>query len=498
MSFEYRQDGAVAKSETRNDFMDQNVKGTKFDFAGGSRPLKSHVDDWQNGELETEFKSSGIAHKIICKPAQDATRNGFTISIPSNPKLQEQYQKALDDLNINNKLEQELEYRNLYGDGYLSIGVEEESTTGILSGSNNESDNKQLYNPIDLDNITRVAFLHPFGSNNVEEVQLGTNPMEQDYLREDKLVLKEPQKAPNIDKFGNVISNGSEQEKIVIDSSRYCHMALDKLEQDTFGTSMLNRCKDAIQTMDSALFSCIKLVREYNLKVYKSRSLTSEPDPKVRQQLHNMLDYGVRTASIMAIAQDEDVENVSSNVNGIQALYDFAWQNLASACGIPKSVLTGEQSGTLAGASQDVINYYDMVKSIQENDLKPQIMYITRLLMLSSDVCGGVLDPDSIQWDIKFTPLWSTDDKTRSEAMYNITRSASLLVSGGMATPDQAVEFIKALSNNNNLNTIKPDDNDDSDKTDGMEFTKKDLADYEQELADIKDKIDSKKAVDKK
>ena len=118
--------------------------------------------------------------------------------------------------------------------------------------------------------------------------------------------------------------------------------------------------------------------------------------------------------------------------------------------------------------------------------------------MLSSDVCGGTIDPDSFQWDIKFTPLWSTDDKTRSEAMYNITRSASLLVSGGMATPDQAVEFIKALSNNNNLNTIKPDDTENSDKTDGMEFTKKDLADYERELADIKDKTDSKKAVDKK
>lgn len=496
MSFEYRQDGVSSNPETRNDFMDQAVKGTPFDFAGGSRPLISHVEDWTHEELEKEFKSSGIAHKIICKPAQDATRNGFTISIPSDPKLQELYQKALDDLNINNKLEQELEYRNLYGDGYLSIGIEEESSIG---GTDRTSDNEQLYNPINTENIARVAFLHPFGSNNVQEVQLGTNPMEPNYLREDKLVINQPQKAPEIDKTGNVIPTGTEQEKIVIDSSRYCHTSLDKLEQDAFGTSLLNRCKDAIQTMDSALFACIKLVREYNLKVYKSRTLTSQPDPKVREQLHTMLDYGVRTASIMAIAPDEDVENVSSNVNGIQALYDFAWQNLASACGIPKSVLTGEQSGTLAGASQDVINYYDMVKSIQENDLKPQIMYITRLLMLSSDVCGGVLDPDSLQWDIKFTPLWSTDDKTRSEAMYNITRSASLLVSGGMATPDEAVEFIKALSNNNNLNVIKPDD-EKSNKTDSMTFTKKELAEYEKDLADIKKRMDSKskKTVDEK
>ena len=474
MSFVYKSDSALSKdsSTSRNDFMDLNVKGTSLDYAGGSRPLplEDHVNEWNQDELEAEFKSSGIAHKIVSKPAQDATRNGFRLIIPEEPELQDKYQNELEKLNLQKRFEEELEYRALYGDGFLSIG------TTVEQGTEN------IYDPIDVNNLATVEYVHAFGhTSRIKDVQLGTNPLKNDYLKEIKLLVDPPKKAAKVSKNGEVSGEETEENTLVIDSTRYFRTSLDKLEGDKWGTSVLNRCRDAIQTMDTALFANIKLARNFNLKVYKSRKLAQTSDPKIRRQYHDELAMGLTTSSIIAIDNDEDFSNVSTNVNGIDSIYTFAWQNLASACGIPKSILTGEQSGTLAGASQDVINYYDGIRAIQEEVLKPQLIYLTRLLMYSTKIADGVIDPDSIKWSIEFPPLWSADDKTQSETFLNISKSIQTLISCGAIGPTEASDILKAQSNNGNISAIQGEQDSAIEPT----LSKKDIKEYTDMLDEI-------------
>ena len=118
-----------------------------------------------------------------------------------------------------------------------------------------------------------------------------------------------------------------------------------------------------------------------------------------------------------------------------------------TASNIPKSVLTGEQSGTLAGAGQDVQNYYDSVKALQEQILKPEIMNIVRLLMYSKEF-GGYLDPDSLEWHIEFNPLWTPDDKTQSETLVNHANAAGTLVTNGIFAPDEVRNMFNGQGNN--------------------------------------------------
>lgn len=479
MSFQYRNDSAIAPSEkaTRNDFMDLNVKGTGLDYAGGSRPMSSneHVEKWDQDELETEFKSSGIAHKIISKPAQDATRNGFRLVIPEEPELQDKYQSELEKLNLQKRFEEELEYRALYGDGFLSIG------TTVVDGKEN------IYDPINVDNLATVEYVHAFGhTDKIKDVQLGTNPLRDDYMKEVKLIVEAPKKAAKVSKTGEVSGEETEDNDLVIDSTRYFRTSLDRLEGDKWGTSILNRCRDAIQTMDTALFANIKMARNFNLKVYKSRRLAQTSDPKIRRQYHDELALGLTTSSLIAIDNDEDFSNVSTNVNGIDSIYTFAWQNLASACGIPKSVLTGEQSGTLAGASQDVLNYYDGIRAIQEEVLKPQLMYLTQLLMHSSQIADGSLDPDSIKWSIEFPPLWSADDKTQSETFLNISKSIQSLIACGAIGPTEASDILKSQSNNGNISAIQGE----QDSSDNVGITKKDIKEYTDMLNEVQNDTD--------
>ena len=112
---------------------------------------------------------------------------------------------------------------------------------------------------------------------------------------------------------------------------------------------------------------------------------------------------------------------------------------------IPKSVLTGEQAGTLAGASQDVINYYDGIKAIQNNLLKPEIEQITRLLMYAN---GD--NPDELDWKIVFNPLQSTDDKTNSEILLNKANAYSTLISTTVLDPDEVHQIFEGQDNDPN------------------------------------------------
>lgn len=450
---EYRTDSAPVPPKAdskggvavRNDFMDANVRGTKFDIAGSQRPLvDNHSDIWDNEELLSEYKNSGIAHKIVTKPAQDATRNGFRIIIPDNPELQDKYQKAVDNLNLRAKLTEELIYRALYGDGFLSIGI------------NTTSKNEQLYDPINYETLDSIAFIHAFGADNVKEVKLGTDPFQDNYMKDDKLVIKDAKNGSDVSNDGTIQDDSTTGKTVVIDSTRYCHSTLDKMENDTWGTSVINRCRDAIQTMDSALFANIKLARYFSIKVYKSHNIANEPDPDKRAEYRRSIERGLTTASMMTIAPDEEIENVSTNISGIEALYEFSWQNLASASGIPKSILTGEQSGTLAGASQDVINYYDTIRAVQEDILKPQIKYIVRLLMISKSVADGYQDPDAINWSVEFAPLWSADDKTQAETAYDYARTLQTLLGSGVISSSEARTMLSSQSSNSNLSFVQP------------------------------------------
>lgn len=451
------------KEVERNDFMDANVRGSAFDMAGAQRPTTDdHISAWKNDELLEEYKSSGLAHKIVTKPAQDATRNGFRIIIPDNPKLQDEYQKAIDNLNLRAKLTEELIYRGLYGDGFLSIGV-------------NSTGSEKLYDPINYETLDSIAFVHAFGGDSVEEVKLGTDPFQDNYMKDDKLVIKDAKDGSEVSNDGTIQDDPKTARTVVIDSTRYCHSTLDKMENDTWGTSIINRCRDAIQTMDSALFANIKLARYFSIKVYKSHNMATEPDPKKREEYRRSIESGLTTTSLITIAEDEEIESVSTNINGINALYDFSWQNLASASGIPKSILTGEQSGTLAGASQDVVNYYDTIRAVQEDILKPQIKYIVRLLMISKSVAGGYQDPDQINWSIEFAPLWSADDKTQAETALNYARTLQTLLGSGVISSSEARTMLSSQSSNSNISFVQPK----NDTVDDIIPTKDELATYQ-------------------
>ena len=151
-------------------------------------------------------------------------------------------------------------------------------------------------------------------------------------------------------------------------------------------------------------------------------------------------DYKFRTEALAIIADDEDLFKVSSPTSGIGELLDFVWDYLAGAARMPKTVLKGQEGGTVTGAQYDVMNYYSRITAMQENQLRPHLEYLVRLLMWAKDECGGRIDPDAIEWSIEFNPLWNVDSKTDAEIRKLTAESDAIYIANGVVSPEEVNE----------------------------------------------------------
>lgn len=424
----------MAKSNTDKKPVHRVIAGDSVDL----NPYKDYdnvgwrvVSDVQDYDvLQNEMKHDGLAHRIVTKPAEDATRNGFRVVIEGDPDKSKFYQQQHDNLKTTQALCQQLIFYYGHGDGYLTPGIGENSMTS--------SDT-----PLDPENVNSVTFLHAFGEDHIDKMLTNDNPLDPNYGKEQAIVLRPTNSGSTIDKNGNQTPNNPELQPVVIDHTRYWHIALDKFVGDETGTSVLTRCQEQLKAVDIALETTGKMLREFTFKFYKSDQLMAEGDDEFQRDKREISQ--VLNTEAMAFGHSQDsIEKVQTPTSGIDMLYTYAWQQLCAACGIPKSVLLGEQAGTLAGASQDVINYYDGIKSIQTNLLKPEIEQITRLLMYAN---GD--DPDALNWKIVFNPLQSLDDKTQSEVFLNTANALNTLVTSGIVAPDEAQQMLQGQDTNN-------------------------------------------------
>ena len=429
------------------DFMDYESKGvTPSRFGDTSSFISTRYLDRKYNYKQADhlFKSNALANRIARLPAETATRNGWRIVINNNDEKQVVYQAALDALLPKEKIASEIIYRNIIGDASLNVNVDEKHRTS-------------LEQPLDPHNILKVNSINAFSQMHVKANQICNNPTLENFGKEEKLVLEGLSDGSD--------DNSKEPESITIDSSRYRHISLDKMEDDATGTSLLMRCYDQIKTLDTVLYSTGKMLYEYNMKVWKNDAYFDLSDDDQRKTDHRM-SRGMSTESLVVVGKDDDLEKVSNNPGGIDSLFSFAWQQLSTATGIPKSILMGEQAGTLAGASQDVVNYYDSIGALQEQVIKPQLEWLVKLLMWSENVGGGSEDPESLDWHIEFYPLQRLTDSEKIDNLGKLSTALSTAINGGFLTTAEAHDILLQQTTNESIPIQLTGDSVDDDITD--------------------------------
>lgn len=448
-------------------------KNDSIDFRGSNYGLIRNtasqrvIDNGDYDLLSNEYHKNGIARKLVAKPAEDATRNGWRLVINGNDEKQRIYQQALSALNLRQAFTQEIIYQRLYGDGYLTFGIDELNKT-------------RTDIPLVIENIKSVEYINAFSPVNVIQTQVNNNPLSSEYGNESAVVVNITNQGEDVDKDGNITYKPLANEKVVIDKSRYFHISLDKMEDDNTGNSILVRCQDQIEALEASMRSTKKFLDTFNVRAYfSSQTLTLSPDAK--RDLMGLFANALKTQGFLIAGDKDRFENISPNLSGLNDLFNHSWEQLTAVSEIPRSIMIGNQSGTLAGAGTDVQNYYMMVKTLQEEIIKPQLQEIVKMLMWSTNVGGASEDPETLDWKIEFNPLYSDDNKTQAETFQTYANALATLVNNGIISIDDAAQMLASQDNNavHMMQSVKQD------AADAPEFTKEELAKYKELLEHV-------------
>lgn len=372
-----------------------------------------HLGDY---ELEQLYRGNSMARNIVDIPAEDMTRNGWHIKMDDNA-LAAKYEARLNELNAQKRFKDLYRYSRLYRAGYIAI-----STT--------EGWNYGLEDPLNPDRLLRIPFITAFSSKKVNETKFDDDVFSPTYGQALSYQINN----------GTADVQGSNYYGVQqVDKSRLLRQQELRFEDETEGVSLLETIYDILMTMDTGLYSVGEILYDYVFKVFKSPSV-DDTSPDKLLQVGAAASSKFRTESTALISDKDELTKESTNVGGIDSLLDFLWEYLSGAARMPKSVLKGQEAGTLTGAQYDVMNYYSRIASDQENKMRPQLEYLLKLLMRASDECGGSLDPDTVNWSIEFNPLWSVDSQTDSQIRLANAQADQIYIQNGVQGPEEVRE----------------------------------------------------------
>ncbi|MBD8521425.1 anti-CBASS protein Acb1 family protein [Lysinibacillus fusiformis] len=397
----------------KEDFMQGNGKANQKDkltrqIAGVGRKL-SH------DEITNLYGDSRIVQNIIDIPAEDMTRNWFTLRM-KDETLARNIMSKLADLKAKKAFKEMFTYDRLRRDGFISLGVTQASKF-------------DLKEELKTDKLYSVDYLHAFSSLKVNEFLINEDVFDIKYGQLEQL------------RINRASSHGTQTQttESPVHISRLLHSQTRRYEGEAQGRSLLEPLYDILTVFDTSVWSVGQILHDFTFKVYKSKDIDNL-SPEDKQQLSMVMDYMFRTEALAFIANDEDLTKQGTSVSGIKDLLDFVWDLLSGAARMPKTVIKGQESGTITGAQYDVMNYYSRIVSDQENEMKPHLEKLIRMLMMAEKELGGRIDPESLEWEIQFNPLWNFDAKTDAEIRKLVAETDQIYLLNNIITSDEIRE----------------------------------------------------------
>jgi len=397
----------------KEDFMQGNGKANQKDkltrqIAGVGRKL-SH------DEISNLYGDSRIVQNIIDIPAEDMTRNWFTLKM-KDEQLARNIMSKLADLKAKKAFKEMFTYDRLRGDGFISLGVTQASKF-------------ELSDDLKMDKLYSVDYLHAFSSLKVNEFLINEDVFDIKYGQLEQL------------RINRASSHGVQTQttESSVHVSRLLHSQTRRFEGEAQGRSLLEPLYDILTVFDTSVWSVGQILHDFTFKVYKSKDIDNL-STQDKQQLSMIMDFMFRTEALAMIAEGEELTKQGTSVSGIKDLLDFVWDLLSGAARMPKTVIKGQESGTITGAQYDVMNYYSRIVADQENEMKPHLEKLIRMLLMAEKELGGSIDPETLEWEIQFNPLWNVDAKTDAEIRKLVAETDQIYLLNNIITADEIRE----------------------------------------------------------
>ena len=323
-------------------------------------------------ELTNMYRGSWLAKKIIDMPAEDMTRNWYTLST----SLPREMLQELAELEATHSVKQEItnaiRWSRLYG-GCIALIV--------LRG-----EEEILDRPLDIDMLLQDCFHGLL----VLDRTCGITPSAE--KEED---LDDPDFG--LPKYYDAdLETGEETRHVRIHHSRVIRFIGRELPQremireDYWGASELEHIMDELMKRESASANIAQLLFQANMTTLKSGEITAMLATGTAETREGILsavedENRIRTSyGIQLLGADDEIANLQYNFNGLADIDERFMRAMAGAAEIPATKLFGQSpDGMNATGEADLRNYYDMISSLQERILRPALAKLLPIMAIS-------------------------------------------------------------------------------------------------------------------
>lgn len=339
--------------------------------------------NYTDQQLLTAYNGSGLVSRVVDMPAQDATRmwREWQAEAAQISKLED----VEKQFGIQLKLQDALVDARLFGDGYLFI-----------------DDGTKASEPLDPDTSKGLRFVVKVDRWQISEGEYDYDPLSEFYNRPSYYDLM-----------------GGDTALLRIHPSRIVHLVGRKRREygnaARMGQSVVSAVMDDLKAVDAVMANVADMTMEAKVDVVKISGLLNKVmDPEELAAIMAKTQLAMTTkatnGALVMDMEDEDWQQKTMSFATIPDVIDRFQIAAAGAAQIPRSRLFGVQTGGLGDSGKsDTVDYYDRIKSMQENEIQPPMTVMDKMTVKTA--LGSI--PDEVHYN--WRSLWQMDDKTKQE-----------------------------------------------------------------------------------
>lgn len=210
-----------------------------------------------------------------------------------------------------------------------------------------------------------------------------------------------------------------------------------------WGDSVLQAAYEACRNLDATMANIASLVFEAKTDIVRIPDLSANiTDPQYEEALLRRFSTARMLKGnhgTLILDKEEEYDSKSFTFGGLDSISDRFMQVASGAADIPITRFLGTSpSGLQSTGQHDLLNYYDMVSSLQVSEIEPALAPLDEMIVRS---LGGNYDDHTYEW----LPLHQMTDKDLSDIRHNDARSVKHLFDTGLFARESLAELASKM-----------------------------------------------------
>ena len=218
----------------------------------------------------------------------------------------------------------------------------------------------------------------------------------------------------------------------------------ETIRENFWGASEMEHIRDELLKRSAASANIAQLIFQANITTLKMSDFGELLGAGTEEQRKSVeyamgMENRFRTSfGIQLLSRDDSLENHPYSFTGLSEIYEQFMMDMAGAAEIPATRLFGRSpQGMNATGESDLRNYYDMIASLQERQLRPALEKLLPVMAVSCWACV----PESLE--IVFEPVMTSSPAERAELVQKLSGDVIEGYKCGLFTKEQAVMELK-------------------------------------------------------